>query len=79
MNRITYVLAVAASFAYAGTSEAKQDRNEREAWKNTAVGVHTPAGPVYERRNVTTSHSIQTQGVEPYIARQIELNARSNR
>lgn len=79
MNKLVYILAAAASFSYVGASEAKQDHYERQAWKNTATGAHVPVGPVYEGRNVTTSHRVETLGVEPYIAQQIELNARSSR
>lgn len=79
MNKFAYILAAAASFSYVGTSEAKQDRYERQAWRNTVASEHLPDGVVYEGRNVTTTHRVETRGVEPYIAQQIEVNARSSR
>lgn len=78
MSKFAYILAAAASFSYVGSSEAKQDRYERQAWKNTVAGAHLPASPVYEGRNVTASHRVETEGVEPYIAQQIEANARAS-
>lgn len=79
MNKFAYIIAAAASFSYIGTSEAKQDRYERRAWRTTVASEHVPAGVVYEGRNVTMTHRVETLGVEPYIAQQIELNARSSR
>ncbi|WP_371347230.1 hypothetical protein [Ancylobacter sp. IITR112] len=79
MRNFAFILVAAASVSYVGASEAKQDRRERQAWRNTVASEHVPDSLIHEGRNVTTTHRVETLGVEPYIAQQIELNARSSR
>ncbi|MDQ0512074.1 hypothetical protein [Ancylobacter amanitiformis] len=79
MNKFAYILAATASFSYVGTSEAKQNRSERQAWGGMVASEHVPDGLVHEGGNVTMTHRVETLSVEPDIARQIEVDARSSR
>lgn len=57
-----------------------RDRTWRDGWVQSVTPVQQTAphaAPVTEGRNVTTSNAPSVQGVEPYIARQIEGNRRS--
>ena len=83
MNKIAFILAAVATLALAGTAQAKLDRKERAAWRQTVQSqsyARPAASGVVEGRNAAVRDRIDSvQGVEPYIANTIKLNARSER
>jgi hypothetical protein len=59
---------------------AGRDRTWSDGWKQSVTNsppAHSQAAPVIEGRNAASPSAPQIQGVEPYIARQIESNRRS--
>jgi len=77
MNKIVYTLAALA--ALTGSAYAADfDRAEREAWMATVRSQSFEAAPVVEGRNAALV-APTLGGVEPYIVRSIEQNARSSR
>ncbi len=85
MNKIT-CLALAAGCAVGlfplSAAQAHRDAEERASWAETVRQVRLPinlkSSTPIEGRNVTTERSA-TIGVEPYIARRIEADRRSDR
>lgn len=82
MTKIFAAFAAIAAVTFAAPAEAKRDAYERAAWAETVrnqsvAPVH--AAPVIEGRNAAVVAPAAPQGVEPYIARQIEANRRSSR
>lgn len=58
---------------------AGRDGTWNDGWRQSITnGVSQPVqAPVTEGRNAAPAPQVQVQGVEPYIARQIESNDRS--
>jgi hypothetical protein len=85
---LTIALAAATVLALATAADASgRDRTWHDGWKQSVnAGNHGQkpvaegrnAAPVTEGRNATSSSAPSVQGVEPYIARQIESNRRSH-
>jgi hypothetical protein len=64
----------------AATADAAgRDDTWSEGWRQSVTnGQRQPSqAPVTEGRNAASNPQVQVQGVEPYIARQIESNSRS--
>jgi hypothetical protein len=82
MTKIAFTFAAAITFSGALALPAAADGRddvERNAWRQTAVEAHTnpAANALVEGRNVATpAFSTAPQGIEPYIARQMERDRR---
>lgn len=79
---LALALAGTALLGVAGVANAAgRDRSWHEGWQQSVNGVERGqaprVAPVTEGRNVATEATPSVQGVEPYIARQIESNRRS--
>ncbi len=83
---LTVALAAATVLGLATAADAAgRDRTWGDGWKQSVGRVNhgqartevRNAAPVTEGRNATSAATAPVQGVEPYIARQIESNRRS--
>jgi hypothetical protein len=80
---LTFALAAATVLGLATAADASgRDRTWHDGWKQSVGRVNqgqapVHAAPVTEGRNATSTAAPSVQGVEPYIARQIESNGRS--
>jgi hypothetical protein len=80
---LTFALAAATILGLATAADAAgRDRTWGDGWKQSVGRVNhgqapVRAAPVTEGRNATSAATAPVQGVEPYIARQIESNRRS--
>jgi hypothetical protein len=80
---LTLALATAAVVGLATAADASgRDRTWHDGWKQSVGRVNqgrapVHAAPVTEGRNATSTTTPSVQGVEPYIARQIDSNRRS--
>lgn len=63
----------------AAADAAGRDGTWNDGWRQSITnGERQPSQPpVTEGRNAASDPQVQVQGVEPYIARQIESNGRS--
>lgn len=85
MNKLILAAAAVASLGLSVAAHAAdgRDTSERAGYSQTfrersmTPSYNAPAQTVYEGRNATTT--APTAGVEPYIAQEIEANARSTR
>ena len=84
---LTFALAAATVLGLATAADASgRDRTWHDGWKQSVGSVNhgqapvtegRNAAPVTEGRNAASGATAPVQGVEPYIARQIESNRRS--